>query len=89
MVFQIVRNSTPQYSWTAKFRNHPSLARGYSDTWQRCHQAHGGRFTDDNKVTNNRIDCFLIFLKIIEFHLINIVLDLFDGIKDICNAMLP
>jgi hypothetical protein len=48
-----------------------------------------GGLTDDNKVTNNRIDCFLILLKSIEFHLINIVLDLFDGIKDIRNSILP
>jgi hypothetical protein len=48
-----------------------------------------GRFPDDNKVTNNRIDCFLVLLEIIEFHIINIVLDLFDGFDDIRNAMLP
>ena len=48
-----------------------------------------GCLTDDNKVANNSIDCFFVLLEILEFHFVNIFLDLLNATKDIRNSMLP
>jgi hypothetical protein len=79
MVFHMVRNSTPQYSWTAKLRISPITRQGIfgylsetsSGTWRAASP-------NDNEVANYSVDCFCILLEIIKLHLFNILLYLLD-----------